>query len=156
MGKALDECCCLGVWVHMVTSMDDARKRAILEEARETIERVEREQAERASQPRAEVSWTPPRTRELPPVVFKTTERPAPKAVTMDADTAKAWEKWANAIVQAKLEAFADLMGAEVGKLEQRFNTELKCLTAEIATLREDVRASVAKNITPLRPRDVA
>ena len=44
-------------------------------------------------------------------------------------------ERWLDDRIKAKLEAFAEIMGAEVGLIEKRFNTELKRLEDKIAAL---------------------
>ena len=145
--------------------MMDERARAILDEALATIERVERGQqerpAERAEREANELLYgNRTGTRAQSDLVYKTTVQPEPKATTMDAATAQSWNAWADARIRTAVlrgvEEFASLMGAEVGQMERRFNTELKRLTTEVEMLREDVRAANAKNITPLRPRDVA
>jgi hypothetical protein len=98
--------------------------------------------------------------RETRGLVYKTTEQPEPTVKTMDQATAASWNSWADARIRAAIQTglleFADLVGAETGLMETRFNAELKRLSAEIEALREDVRAALAKNVTPLRPRDVA
>ena len=77
----------------------------------------------------------------------------------MDAATQRQWEAWANALIQSKLELFAEIMGAEVGKLEKRFNVELKRLDDRVAALEAEIeilRRHNAKNVTPLRPHHAA
>jgi hypothetical protein len=129
----------------------DERTRALLQQSYDLLERVDRTLAESASEPRAEVTWTPPPVRRQPAdeVHYKTTVQP--EAPQMDRATQARWDAWANGIVQAKLEAFASILGEEAGQMEKRFNAELKRLTDEIEALREDVRAASAKNVTPLR-----
>jgi len=71
--------------------------------------------------------------------------------IQMDPATQRQWETWVNAIIQAKLAAFAEIMGEEVGHIEKRLNDKIATLEAEIAILR------TAKNVTPFRAnRDVA
>jgi hypothetical protein len=69
----------------------------------------------------------------------------------MDPATQRQWETWANALIQKKLEGFAEIIGAEVGQIEKRLNERIAALEAEVAILR------TAKNVTPFRGnRDVA
>lgn len=143
----------------------DERTAAILQEAYDTIERVERGQAERAAEREQREAITAvsdsPRRRTAPRerVIYKTTRQPEQSAA-MDAATTEGWNKWADAriraAVQKGLEEFADILGAEAGQLEQRLLTELKRLSAEVDALREDVRAANAKNVTPIRSANVA
>jgi hypothetical protein len=154
----------------------DERAAKILAEAFETIERVERGQQERAAE-RAEreekllyeKGGMPPNSKSRRAsriddggLIYKTTVQPEPepKVAPMDVQATQQWNAWADARIRTAVlrgvEEFASLMDGEVGQMEQRFNTELKRLAAEIEALREDVRAANAKNITPLRPRDVA
>ena len=54
-----------------------------------------------------------------------------------------------------------ELLGAEVGKMEKRFNAELKRLDDKIAALQAEIEilrgnSNNARNITPMRTRDVA
>jgi hypothetical protein len=60
--------------------------------------------------------------------------------------------------IKARLEAFAEIMGTEVGLVEKRFNTELKRLEDKIAALEAEVEIlRAAKNVMPFRgARDVA
>lgn len=150
-------------------SIMDERARAILQEAADTIERVEREQAERAPERErreAELLYgeklAPPafsshgnrtRTRAQRELIYKTTQQPEPKAAIMDAETLARWNAWADAKIHTAvikgMEELAAIMGEEAARQEKR-------LMAVIETLREGVRAASAKNITPLRARDVA
>jgi hypothetical protein len=163
----------------LVIGMDE-RARAILFEAFATIERSEAQRdelnadlAQRALNnlitgvPKADT-----KRRELPPVIYKTTQQPEPKAATMDTDTAAGWEAWLNArlekAVQKRLEDFAMLMGEEAALQEKRVVTQamkeiqsaidtIQRLDLEIAALRNEVAIlRTSKNVTPLRPRDVA
>ena len=76
----------------------------------------------------------------------------------MNAATQGQWNAWLDDRIMAKLEAFAEIMGAEVGLVEKRFNTELKRLEDKIAALEAEVEIlSTAKNVMPFRgARDVA
>jgi hypothetical protein len=67
----------------------------------------------------------------------------------MDPATQRQWETWANALIQKKLEAFAEIMGEEVGQQEKR-------LLAEIAALRAEIEILRSHNVTPLRSAHVA
>ena len=69
-------------------------------------------------------------------VIYKTTRQPEPEPqVQMNAANAKAWEQWADARIRTavakKLEEFAEIIGGEVGLVEQRLLTELKRLNAD-------------------------
>ena len=73
----------------------------------------------------------------------------------MDAATQRQWEAWANALIQSKLESFAEILGQEVGLLEKRFNVELERLDDRVAALEAEIeilRRHNARNVTPLRP----
>ena len=76
----------------------------------------------------------------------------------MDAATQRQWEVWANAIVQAKLLAFTDIMGAEVAEIEKQWLTRFKVLDDKVATLEAELEILRLRNVTPLplRGRDVA
>ena len=67
----------------------------------------------------------------------------------MDPATQRQWETWANTLIQEKLEAFAEIMGEEVGQQEKRLLAEIAALRAEIEILRNH-------NVTPLRSAHVA
>ena len=73
----------------------------------------------------------------------------------MDAATQRQWEAWANALIQAKLQAFAEIMGEEAAQQEKRllthFNGELKRLDDKIAALEAELEILRARNVTPLR-----
>jgi hypothetical protein len=156
-----------------VNAMDE-RARAILEAAFNTVERAnaQREEvmADIAQRQAVTGATYPKRQPELPPIVYKTTEQP--QAATMDKDTAVGWEAWLSArlekAIQKGLEDFAVIMGEEAALQEKRIVTramnEIKSaietiqrLDLEIAALRNEVAIlRNAKNVTPLRPRDVA
>lgn len=157
----------------------DERARLILSEAFATIERSEAERdevmADIAQRQADEVIYG--NGRRLPNsktvvdhcfddggLIYKTTQS-EPKVVTMDAATAAGWEVWVSAriekAVQKRLEDFATILGEEAALQEkriltqslhamQRLDLELEALRSEIAILR------TSKNVTPLRPRDVA
>ena len=76
----------------------------------------------------------------------------------MDAATQWQWNAWLDDRIMAKLEAFAEIMGAEVGLIEKRFNTELKRLEDKISALETEVAIlRTTKNVTLFRGnRDVA
>jgi len=136
-----------------VNAMDE-RTRTLLEQSYETLQRVDALLSE--PRPSVENTWTvPPHVRRRVDggeLIYKTT-RQEPKAAAMDADTAKAWEQWADGrirtAVQKALEDFASLMGQEAALQEKR-------LLKQIEELREDLRAANAKNVTPLRSTHVA
>ena len=73
----------------------------------------------------------------------------------MDAATQRQWEAWANALIQSKLESFAEIMGEEAARQEKRllthFNAELKRLDDRIAALEAELEILRARNVTPLR-----
>ena len=69
----------------------------------------------------------------------------------MNTATQAQWNAWLDDRIKAKLEAFAEIMGAEVGQIERRLDERIAALEAEVAILR------TAKNVTPFRGnRDVA
>ena len=76
----------------------------------------------------------------------------------MNAATQAQWNTWLDDRIKAKLEAFAEIMGAEVGLIEKRFNTELKRLEDKISALETEVAIlRTTKNVTLFRGnRDVA
>jgi hypothetical protein len=83
-------------------------------------------------------------------LIYKTTEQPEPRATAMDPAT-----------IQKQFEDLVSIIGAEVGQREKQlltqFNAEIKRLDDKIAELQTEIRASNAKNVTPLRSaRDVA
>ena len=85
------------------------------------------------------------------------------EAPQMDRATQARWDAWANALVQAKMEAMAEVIGAEVGQMEKRFNEKLKVLEDKVAVLSaqvEQLENLRSYNVTqlplPLRGRDVA
>jgi hypothetical protein len=73
----------------------------------------------------------------------------------MDAATQRQWEVWANALVLAKLQAFAEIMGEEAARQEKllltHFNAELKRLDDRIAALQVELDTVRTRNVTPLR-----
>lgn len=73
----------------------------------------------------------------------------------MDAATQRQWEAWANALVLAKLQAFAEIMGEEAARQEKllltHFNAELKRLDDSVAALEAELEILRARNVTPLR-----
>jgi len=76
----------------------------------------------------------------------------------MNTATQAQWNAWLDDRIKAKLEAFAEIMGAEVGLIEKRFNTELKRLEDKISALEAEVAIlRTTKNVTLFRGnRDVA
>jgi len=130
----------------------DERARA-LEEAYATIARVEAQEAEREP-------------REYEPYVMRQPERRIKRRrmtepqmeTSMDEATQAQWNAWANALVHAKMEALADIIGGEIGLMEKRFNGRLKELEDRIADLTAQLELlRTAKNVTPFRAaRDVA
>ena len=107
----------------------------------------------------------PPYTKRQPKVrrrtMYEATEQAA--APTLDTATQARWDAWANEIVQAKLAAFAEIIGTETGQMEKRFNEKLKVLEDKVAVLSaqvEQLENLRSYNVTqlplPLRGRDVA
>jgi len=91
--------------------------------------------------------------------MYEATEQAA--APTLDTATQARWDAWANEIVQAKLAAFAEIIGTETGQMEKRFNEKLKVLEDKVAVLSaqvEQLENLRNYNVTPLvrSARDVA
>ena len=94
--------------------------------------------------------------------MYETNEQ-AEAPTTLDTATQARWDAWANEIVQAKLAAFAEIIGTETGQMEKRFNEKLKVLEDKVAVLSaqvEQLENLRSYNVTqlplPLRGRDVA
>ena len=92
-------------------------------------------------------------------MLYETNEQA--EAPQMDRATQARWDAWANALVHAKMEALAEIFGAEVGQMEKRFNEKLKVLEDKIAELSAQVvqlENLRNYNVTPLvrSARDVA
>ena len=91
--------------------------------------------------------------------MYETNEQAA--APQMDAVTQARWDAWANALVQTKMEAMAEILGGEIGLIEKRFNAKLKALEDKVAELSaqvEQLENLRNDNVTPLvrSARDVA
>lgn len=119
----------------------DERSRELLERSFETIARIDAHQADWEAEREQREAYEP-QTYERQPKVRRRTmydateyEQAAAAASQMDRETEAHWNAWANALVQAKLEAFAEVLGAEVGQLEKRFNEKLKLLEDKVAAL---------------------
>ncbi len=152
--------------------MDDQERARILEEAWANIERAEAERDSLMAELEQRAANEPYHQRSAETPIYKTYERKE-AAPELDAATQRRWDTWANALVQTKLTAFAEILGAEAGQMEKRlltqFNAELtqlneklqqeqlevKNLRVVIDELRAEVidilRANNAKNVTPLR-----
>jgi len=84
--------------------------------------------------------------------MYEATEQAA--APTLDTATQARWDAWANEIVQAKLETFSEILGAEIGQMEKRFNEKLKVLEDKVAELSaqvEQLENLRNYNVMPLR-----
>ena len=85
----------------------------------------------------------PPYTKRQPKVRRRTmlyeTNEQAEAPTTLDTATQARWDAWANEIVQAKLETFSEILGAEIGQMEKRFNEKLKVLEDKVAELSAQV-----------------
>ena len=132
----------------------DERARAILESAFATVDRIDAQQADWA----AGREYAPPQQRQPSRrrrTVDNTTEHEQAEAPnTLDTATQARWDAWANEIVQAKLAAFAEIIGAETGQLERRFNEKLKVLEDKVAVLSaqvEQLENLRSYNVMPLR-----
>ena len=131
----------------------DERARAILESAFATVDRIDAQQADWA----AEREYAPPQQRQPSRrrrTVDNTTEHEQAAAPQMDRATQARWDAWANALVQAKMEAMAEVIGAEVGQMEKRFNEKLKVLEDKVAVLSaqvEQLENLRNYNVMPLR-----
>ena len=90
-------------------------------------------------------------------MLYETNEQ-AEAPNTLDTASQARWDAWANALVHAKMEALADIIGGEIGLMEKRFNGRLKELEDRIADLTAQLEIlRTAKNVTPFRAaRDVA
>ena len=125
------------------------RARLILEEAHATLARCE---LSAQQQPEVgAVEWSVPRR-------TAKARRAQQMETSMDEATQAQWNAWANALVHAKMEALADIIGGEIGLMEKRFNGRLKELEDRIADLTAQLELlRTAKNVTPFRAaRDVA
>ena len=131
----------------------DERARAILESAFATVDRIDAQQADWA----AGREYAPPQQRQPSRrrrTVDNTTEHEQAAAPQMDRATQARWDAWANALVQAKMEAMAEVIGAEVGQMEKRFNEKLKVLEDKVAELSaqvEQLENLRNYNVMPLR-----
>ena len=131
----------------------DERARAILESAFATVDRIDAQQADWA----AGREYAPPQQRQPSRrrrTVDNTTEHEQAAAPQMDRATQARWDAWANALVQAKMEAMAEVIGAEVGQMEKRFNEKLKVLEDKVAVLSaqvEQLENLRSYNVMPLR-----
>ena len=143
----------------------DERARAILESAFATVDRIDAQQADWAAGREHRQAYAPPQQRQPSRrrrTVDNTTEHEQAEAPnTLDTATQARWDAWANEIVQAKLAAFAEIIGAETGQLERRFNEKLKVLEDKVAMLSaqvEQLENLRNYNVTPLvrSARDVA
>jgi len=130
----------------------DERARAILESAFATVDRIDAQQADWA----AEREYAPPQQRQPSRrrrTVYETNEQ-AEAPTTLDTATQARWDAWANEIVQAKLETFSEILGAEIGQMEKRFNEKLKVLEDKVAELSaqvEQLENLRNYNVMPLR-----
>ena len=144
----------------------DERARAILESAFATVERIDAQQTDWAAGREHRQAYAPPQQRQPSRrrrTVDNTTEHEQAAAPQMDRATQARWDAWANALVQAKMEAMAEVIGAEVGQMEKRFNEKLKVLEDKVAVLSAQVvqlenlrNYNVTQLPLPLRGRDVA
>lgn len=120
----------------------DERTRELLERSFETVARIDAQQETWEAERQQREAYEPQTYIKRQPKVRRRTvynateyEQAAAAASQMDRETEARWNAWANALVQTKLEAFAEVLGAEVGQLEKRFNEKLKLLEDKVAAL---------------------
>jgi hypothetical protein len=123
------------------------RAKEILASAFATVARIE---AREPYDPPPYTTRQPTRRRRT---VYETNEQ-AEAPTTLDTATQARWDAWANEIVQAKLETFSEILGAEIGQMEKRFNEKLKVLEDKVAELSaqvEQLENLRNYNVMPLR-----
>ena len=133
----------------------DARSAVVNERAKEilasafaTVARIE---AREPYDPPPYTKRQPSRRRRT--MLYETNEQ-AEAPTTLDTATQARWDAWANEIVQAKLETFSEILGAEIGQMEKRFNEKLKVLEDKVAELSaqvEQLENLRNYNVMPLR-----
>jgi len=124
------------------------RAKEILASAFATVARIE---AREPYDPPPYTKRQPSRRRRT--MLYETNEQ-AEAPNTLDTATQARWDAWANEIVQAKLETFSEILGAEIGQMEKRFNEKLKVLEDKVAELSaqvEQLENLRNYNVMPLR-----
>lgn len=156
----------------LVTRMDAEQARAILEEAHANIAACDAEREQRETdllrREAADGLLLAPVRRQRKVSRETVEDATMPEAApALDKQTLERWENWANALMQAKLQAFAEIVGAEVAQAEKQLVTqfagELKRLDDKIAELNAVVEQLAgeldilrAKNVTALPTRGAA
>jgi hypothetical protein len=134
--------------------MDDERRRQVIEQAYDTLDRLQQREQERAlekwqrgpvddgdDREDALLRWQRLRLRSVEPSKREPPEPPQRRVTTMDPETESAWNRWVKAHIDKALTNLATIVGEEMGtnerKLREEMESKIAALQTQISKLQE-------------------